>query len=341
MIVVHLSTRSVAGVRLAPSPASEILQWLRISAAGQRHPSLGDPGPSARFAMRHPDVALTAMALQGCSGYVPDFLTPKPSDGPWPRTLGHQLDVVRETPTEAVGTQLSYGRGTGRRMPAEVSRVMDSGTLARRAANGLHQFWKAALADNWPTLDATMALDLRRRAWTMATRGIGDTLDSLHPTLRWCGDHLRINMRHEEEADLTNAELVLSPTVLGWPRMRVQVCDPYNAVITYPASEFHIGGQHHTPPLASLVGSTRATILTSLHRPSTTTALSREHGLAPSTVSHHLRVLGEAGMVAKSRGGTSVYYARTGRGDALVRNPQIQPRSSNGDPRCAQEHCGG
>jgi DNA-binding transcriptional ArsR family regulator len=277
------------------------------------------------------------MALRGCSGYVPDFLTPKPPDGPWARTLGHQLDVVRGTPTEAVGTQLFYGLGIGRRMPAEVSRAVDSGTLARRAANGLHQFWKAALADNWRTLDAMIAADLRRRAWTMATRGIGETLNSLHHNLRWCGDHLRISMRHEEEADLTNAELVLSPAILGWPRMTVQVCDPSNAVIMYPASEFDIAGHRHTPLLASLVGSTREAILTSLHTPSTTTQLSREHRLAVSTVSHHLRVLVEAGMAAKSRNGSLVHYALTERGDALVRNPDIQPRRSNGDLKHGQE----
>jgi DNA-binding transcriptional ArsR family regulator len=179
----------------------------------------------------------------------------------------------------------------------------------------------------WHTLDATVAADLRHQAWTMATRGVGEALDSLHPKLRWCGDHLRINMRHEERADLTNAELVLSPAVLGWPSMRVQVCDPNNAVIMYPASDVDIGTHRHRPLLATLVGSTRATILTSLHTPSTTTQLSRAHGLAPSTVSHHLKVLADAGMVAKARSGRVVHYGRTDRGDALIRSRPVDRRA--------------
>jgi DNA-binding transcriptional ArsR family regulator len=320
MIVVRLSARSVAGVRLAQSPATEIAAWLRISAFGGHHPLLGDPGPSARFAMRHPDVALIATVLRGCTGYVPDFLTPKPSAGPWARTLGDQLDRVRDASCETVAAQLLVGTHPGHGVPTGVRRAMESGTLSRRAANGLHRFWRAALADNWQTLDAAMAADLRRRAWTMATNGIGHALDSLHPKLRWSGDHLRINMRYEEESDLTDAELVLSPAILGWPRIRVQVCDPGNAVIVYPAREFDVGGHRNAPLLATLVGTSRASILAGLNTPATTTQLSRAHGLAPSTVSHHLSVLVEAGMVTKARSGAVVHYQRTERGDALVRD---------------------
>jgi DNA-binding transcriptional ArsR family regulator len=318
MIVVRLSARSLAEVRLAPSPASEIVAWLRISAAERRHPLLGDPGPSARFAMRHPDVALIATMLRDCAGYVPDLLTPKPPPDPWAQILCGQLDVVRETPSEAVAAQLLLGRHPDHRMPAGVRRAMEAGSFARRAANGLQHFWRTALSDNWRTLDAAMAADLRRRAWTLATHGIGHAFGSLHSKLRWSGDHLRIDMRYEEESDLTDAELVLSPAILGWPRLRVQVCDPGNAVIVYPASAFDVGAHRDAPRLATLVGSTRARILAGLDTPSTTTQLSRAYGLAPSTISHHLSVLVKAGMVAKSRRGPVVHYGRTARGDALL-----------------------
>jgi len=314
MIVVRLNARSVAAVRLAPSPASEVLAWLKTVATGQSHPRFGDPGPCARAALSHPDIGLIATLLRGASGYVPDFLTPKPPAGPWERTLDRQLDVVRETPAEAVETQLLLGQYPGRRMPAAVRQEMEAGTFGRRAANGLHRFWRATLADDWRTLDTAITADLRRRAWTMATHGVGHVLEALHPKLRWTGDHLHINMRWDEESDLTDAELVLSPAILGWPRLKVQVCDPGNAVIVYPVNGEHRG----TPLLASLVGATRARILTGLDAPSTTTQLSREHGLAPSTVSHHLSVLLGAGMVARARCGAVVHYERTERGDALV-----------------------
>lgn len=310
----------MGAIRLAPSLASEVVAWLKIAAAGQRHPLLGDPGPAARFAMRHPDVALVATMLRGNPGYVPDLLTPKPSVDPTARILGGQLDVVRETSAEVAATQLLVGRYQGHRMPTAVRRAMEAGTFARRAASGLHHFWRSALADNWTTLEAAMVADLRRRAWTGATRGIGHALNTLHPKVRWLGDQLRINVRYVEESDLTDSELVLSPAILGWPRIRVQVCDPTDAVIVYPASEIDVLGHRDRPLLATLVGSTRAKILTGLHEADTTTRLSQVHGLAPSTVSHHLRVLVEAGMVTKARDGALVHYGRTERGDELVRH---------------------
>jgi DNA-binding transcriptional ArsR family regulator len=329
MIVVRLSARSVAAIRLAPSLASELVAWLKIAAAGQRHPVLGDPGPAARFAMRHPDVALVATMLRGNSGYIPDLLTPKPSVDPPARILGSQLDAVRETSAETAATQLLVGRYPGQRMPTAVRRAMEAGTFARRAANGLHHFWLSALADNWTTLEAAMAADLRRRAWTGATHGIGHAVNTLHSKVRWSGDHVRIHMRYVEESDLTNSELVFSPAILGWPRIRVQVCDPANAVIVYPASEIDILGHRNRPLLAALVGSTRAKILNGLHEASTTTQLGQVHGLALSTVSHHLRVLVEAGMVTKARIGAFVHYVRTERGDELVRHSGRARRQPN------------
>jgi hypothetical protein len=149
MIVVRLSSRSVAAVRLAPSPASEVVAWLKTAAIGQSHPRFGDPGPCARSALSHPDVALIATMLRGVSGYVPDFLTPKPPASPWAQTLNDQLDLVRETPAPAVERQLRLGRS--QRLPSGVRQATEAGRFARRAANGLHRFWRAALADNWPT----------------------------------------------------------------------------------------------------------------------------------------------------------------------------------------------
>jgi hypothetical protein len=52
---------------------------------------------------------LIATLLRGASGYVPDFLTPKPPAGPWERRLDSQLDLVRETPAEAVETSSPTG----------------------------------------------------------------------------------------------------------------------------------------------------------------------------------------------------------------------------------------
>jgi DNA-binding transcriptional ArsR family regulator len=319
MITVRMDPVAVARVRLAPSPASEISAWLGLTADGAQHPLLGDPGPSARFALRHSDVALLADVLRGAIHYVPDLLTPKPPPGPWPQTLGRQLELVRETPDADVVTQVLVETFHRRRMPAEVRRAMESGTFARRAANGLYRFWHTALADGWPTLNAAAAMDVRVRSRTMAAHGVGQVLDTLHPKVRWFGDHLRVDLVYDETTHLDGRDLVLAPSVLGWPRMRSQVCDPRNAVLAYPVREFDHHRHQGAPTLVTLVGRTRAAILTSLTAASSTTELSRRHGLAPSTVSHHLGVLLRAGMVVKARRGSVVQYERTERADAIVR----------------------
>src|SRR5262249_24447143 len=162
-------------------------------AGGQRHPRLGDPGPEARFAMRDPDVALVARVLCGSNGYVPDALTPQPPPVPWARTLSNQLDLLREVSPEEIARQLGVARYPGRRMPPEIRQAMESGTFARRAANGLHGFWRGALAENWRALEEAMVADVRRRAWTIATAGVGQTLATLHRKLDWADDQLRIH----------------------------------------------------------------------------------------------------------------------------------------------------
>ena len=300
----------------------------------ERHPLFGEPGPSAQFALRDPDVAMLAWLLRGAAGYVPDLLTPKPPAGDRAATLDGQLERVRETPDDAVAVQLSFGRRPGHRFPVEVRRAVESGTFARRAANGLQSFWRAVLADDWRTVDAALEADVWRRARTMAVHGIGQMFDSLHPKVRWSDDELRIDMRYSEESDLASGDLVLSPSILGWPKLRVQICDPANAVIMYPVGMYpvrHLSRGEPAPgaPVATLVGPTRAAILTSLDAATTTSQLSRLHGLAPSTVSHHLSVLLRAGMAAKVRDGAVVHYARTARGDALVHADRPTIRSSS------------
>lgn len=70
--------------------------------------------------------------------------------------------------------------------------------------------------------------------------------------------------------------------------------------------------------LARLLGPRRAAILQVLGTPSTTSRLARSMSMSPATVSEHLGVLHEAGLVSRRRVGRSVEYQRTARGTSLV-----------------------
>jgi len=94
--------------------------------------------------------------------------------------------------------------------------------------------------------------------------------------------------------------------------------DPDNAVVIYPVAGLGTTPRPRTSTLVDLVGASRARILHDLDRPRSTTELSRRHQLSASTVSYHLGVLLDAGMVHRTRRGLAVEYARSARGDTLV-----------------------
>ena len=63
--------------------------------------------------------------------------------------------------------------------------------------------------------------------------------------------------------------------------------------------------------LAGVLGRSRALLLTELHTPAATGALSQRTGLSPGGVSQHLTALRAAGLVSAHRAGRYVLYART------------------------------
>jgi len=294
------------------SPAAEATAWLGLTATRGQHPVFGDPGATARSALQDPDTALVAAVLPppGTRAYTPDLLTPKPVTD-----LDDQLDRIAATPAEAVAFQV---RSTGRPLPHSVRTAVDDGTFAARAANGLHRFWTKAVAADWAALKATMDADLATRARTMALGGVGALLSSLHEAVSWADGALVINSAWQEEFTLSNVEIVCVPAVLAWPRLSIQLCDPGDAVLGYPA--VHIGAQPaRDPAVDRLVGTTRAALLRDLTVPRSTATLATRHHLSPPTISYHLKVLQRSGLVTAHRDGQYVLYQRTDSGQALAR----------------------
>ena len=113
------------------------------------------------------------------------------------------------------------------------------------------------------------------------------------------------------------------PSAYVWPVVAAIVDGPWQPTLVYPARGV---GELWAPPsvppraLARLLGQTRALLLVSLERPTSTTALAARLGRSTSGVSGHLLALRDAGLVATSRRGHEVRYARTRLGVALVRS---------------------
>ena len=223
-----------------------------------------------------------------------------------------------ETTAQTVHAQYEVAASYTGTAHRKVRHALDSSQFARRVASGLHAFWRTALCENWRGIDEALTADLHQRATVMAGHGVGVALDTLHREIRWHGDSLQINIPCEEDLlSRRYSDLVLAPSILSGPHFSAQVTDPDNSVITYPVAQLLNGGAQRRPATASLLGRTREAILASIDVPRSTTELGRRHGLAVSTVSHHLGVLLEAGLAVKVRRGRYVHYARTARGDAL------------------------
>ncbi|MGS2616448.1 DUF5937 family protein [Micromonospora sp. LZ34] len=321
MLVAHLDGPSLARLRLAVSPASEVTSWLRAALSRFGHPVHGDPGPTARAALRHPDVALAASLVTpaGRGGYTPDLLTPKPPLGPLDTAFDQQLAATAATPADEVVVQVAARFPDGG-MPVEVRAAAEDGTLARRVAAGLWEFWRAALADQWPALRTALEAELGRRATAMATAGVGSVLNTLHPKVGWTGRSLTIDSSYRGSTELAGAELVLAPSALAWPQVWTQLCDQGNAVLVYPVGA---GRADRRPAgrLGDLLGASRAAILTDLDVPRSTGELSGRHRLAPATVSYHLGVLLRSGLVVRDRDRHTVLYRRSAHGEGLVTRP--------------------
>jgi DNA-binding transcriptional ArsR family regulator len=319
VIVVDVDRASLARVRLAPSAAQELMAWLRLTVADGRHPVYGAPSAAARRSLSHPDVALIASLLPtDGAGYVPDLLTPQPPASQPAHVLTDQLDLVGASAADVVTRQVGYCVGFGRCLPAGTLDAVAAGTFAGRAANGMHTFWKAAIADGWGTLRDVLDGDIASRSETLAKRGVGDVLGSLHRELKWDGRRISVRKPYDERREIVGSDLVLSPTALGWPGLTVQVCTPADAVFSYPADAIGQRRRHLPNALDELIGPSRAAILRDLGVPRSTAELSERQALTRPTVSHHLGVLLRAGMLVRQRRGRLVLYRRSARGDDLL-----------------------
>jgi DNA-binding transcriptional ArsR family regulator len=138
-----------------------------------------------------------------------------------------------------------------------------------------------------------------------------------------------IDKPHHKHGIYSDGELTLIPSVFVWPNLIVGHDTPGHFELHYAArgvgnvwsaEEAELSGD----TLAALLGRTRATILTRLAVPLTTTQLARELGQSPATISGHLSVLRRSGMVSTRRSGRMVLYRRTVLGSSVVAAVSVQ-----------------
>ncbi|CAL9523048.1 hypothetical protein SUDANB106_03898 [Streptomyces sp. enrichment culture] len=256
--------------------------------------------------------------------YFPDFLTP----GRGEDDVDAALDRVLATPRRRLADELArvYVRGP---VPRSVRWVAEGGAEALRwLGDALRRYHDVAVAPYLAAIRARAAADRARRGEAALAGGAEALLASYAAPEGWeyGGRTLRAPYPLERELRLEGRALTLMPGFFCVRTPLVLVDDSLPPVLVHPLSPApgwltRLRRDEAAPPVAQLIGGTRSRVLELLEEPVTTTALAARTGLAPSTVSHHVAVLRDAGLVVSRRDGMRVLHRRTPLGTALLDGP--------------------
>ncbi|PSK98378.1 ArsR family transcriptional regulator [Murinocardiopsis flavida] len=294
----------------APDPMWEVLLSLHLllGAAGGTAYERWRAGVYARMT---PGMwALASLAPP--TGYSPDFLTPYcEGDG-----LDRGIDALLRTPRRRVHDDLAHliaehgGSGVA-------GGLMRDGSALTGLARAVRSYYGLALAPHWDRIDAAVAVG--------RAPGGGGLPVAFGPHAQWRGGVLEVAYPDERDVWLRGRTLTLVPSFFC-RRYPITVLDPeLPPVLVYPA---HVPAD---PPgrrdgtaarerhaLARLLGHTRAQVLEGAVAGSTTGELARLLDISEPTVSVHVAVLRDTGLMTSSRNRNRVRHVATDQGRRLL-----------------------
>ncbi|MFI7066941.1 DUF5937 family protein [Kribbella sp. NPDC050124] len=320
MTVLRFTQGDALRCRFGASPLWETMSAVRVL-HGVRHRGLYVPWVAAKAEAAAGLELRGLKAVQPRVGFTPDFLTPPPKASR--ARFATEIARVRSTPLERVRSELTRSRDElGNPGAPEIDRMLKDLAGAReRLADEIESAWEALVRPDWQLISRVLDDDIAYRGQQLTDGGLAALFDDLHPTLAWEDDRLIATRYREPDHELTGQGILLVPGVFAWPHL-VMVLDPsYQPTVVYPArAAARLWSDAPAPPdpLARLLGRTRATLLVALDPPATTSALSKQYGLALATVAEHLAALYDAGLATRRRTGHQVHYRRTEVGQAVI-----------------------
>jgi DNA-binding transcriptional ArsR family regulator len=323
-LVLRFGRGDAARCRFAVSPLQETMSALLV---------LKDPGRHGWYltwlreveqVVAGLDLGLLGAALPS-KGHGPDFLWPSPT-GPL-TTIEDELAQVQATAPAVVAAELAEQarRLDPRTVPERLHRALTGDPRAARDALASQQrlAWQALVAPLWNRMRGLLDADITTRSRRLADGGLEGLFADLHRRAVWKNDELHLTGFRHGTVDLRGRGLVLVPTAFGWPKIGIGPTDdtsPAPPALVYPmlgAARLWEPAEE-SPAIARLLGAGRASVLAAALVPATTGRLAQRVGLAPATVSQHLSVLRDAGLVTATRRGREVLYCQTPLAAALL-----------------------
>lgn len=324
MYELRFSADDMARVRFAISPLWEVMHAVRCLIDVRQMAYHLPWFDAVRPALADLDLA-PVLAVSPVRGYTPDLITPSPRHAH--TTIDEQLEQVRSTPVSIVRAELAQAmaqRG-GQPVTDELRELAHDPRQARhRLADTLEACWHRLVEPHWPRIRAMLDADVVHHAKVLADAGLDRLFPSLSTSVSWTQQVLRVDaggpvMRRVE---LRGTGIILQPSAFCWPLTLVIADTAEIPTVAYPARGIAELWQpvetEAGKALRSLLGRTRAILLTSLREPASTTTLAHRHGYSPATVSEHLAALFGARLVTRARRGKAVLYSTTALGEALL-----------------------
>ena len=182
-------------------------------------------------------------------------------------------------------------------------------------------YWDRVLAPHWDRIRTVLEGDVLYRAHQTASGGIRAVLGDLDGSVRYEDARLIIEKSQSASLELRGRGLLLVPSVFVWPAVAIIDEGPWQPTLIYPARGSALVWEPLDPPpeaLAALIGARRASVLALLDAPCSTTDVARLLEVSPASVSQHLGVLHDAGLIERHRVGRVVLYRRSAAGNLLV-----------------------
>ncbi|MFF4158204.1 ArsR/SmtB family transcription factor [Streptomyces sp. NPDC001678] len=268
------------------------------------------------------------LALAPPRGYSPDFLTPPEATG----GLATGLDAMLSLPRTTLRRDLELLAPDRRDLPF-VRHLAEGRTEALKAlGEGLTAFHDTAVRPYLAKVREHIAADRATRSQTLLRSGVEQLLSSIHPQVRWNPPVLEVLVAGTgENVYLEGRGLRLVPSFFCWRAPTVLRDPELPPVLVYPIvhdpawlGELRGGRREGAePPLAALLGHTRAEVLEATARGCTTSELARRVGIAMATASHHATVLRESGLITTHRTGGRAYHTLSVLGRDLLNGNRL------------------
>ncbi len=329
---VTLDSGDILRTRFATSALLELLLGLR-TAQGATSPGPYDGWLDAVSPHLNPDLRLLA-PLTRPDGLTPEFmgsstsLTGATLDR-YRTDIGFDLRAISALPDETVRHTVLEVLDE----PAsDLRAVIDLDGSGARIASALGTAWDVLVRPWWPTIRRHVEADIGWWTSLSADQGMGAMLERLHPRISWDGETLVVSPTAiAQEVDRRGTGLVIVPSAFNAPRASIAAVAGGPTRLVFPTRSLGViwdeGAAPNEDCLSSLMGRTRARVLRLTASPVTTSVLASTSGMSMATVSEHLAVLRDSGLVSSDRHGREVRYRVTRVGLALLEANSGQPRA--------------